>query len=554
MGDFESGSGGEALTAAQMRAIEQQAMGSGAVTGIELMERAGRGVVAAAFDRWPELAAAPQAAVVLCGPGNNGGDGFVIARVLKDWGWRVEVFLHGEPDRLPPDARRNFERWCAIGEVRPVPEQGLPIRTGTAVVVDALFGTGLVRAVTGTALRRALRDIAECVDRGAGRPISRRIEAGSPLVVAVDIPSGLCADSGRVLAADGDDAEDGRVACGGADLTVSFHRPKLGHFLADGPALCGALAVADIGLMEGAQGGSLRLVASPPASTLAKRLGHKYSYGHALVLSGPFGRSGAARLAARGALRVGAGLVTLGAPGDAMAECAAQLTAIMLRQVDGATGLGALLADDRINAICLGPGLGTGKATRDLVTAALRRREAGGAGGRRRGVVLDADALTAFADEPDALLAMLDDACVLTPHGGEFARLFPDLADRLEEPPVRGPAFSRVDAARAAAERAGCTVLFKGMDTVIATPGGRTGISAAAYDRAAPWLAAAGSGDVLAGMIAGLMARGHAAEDAAAWAAWLHVEAARAIGPGLIAEDLPEALPGVLRGVVGAAG
>jgi ADP-dependent NAD(P)H-hydrate dehydratase / NAD(P)H-hydrate epimerase len=272
--------------------------------------------------------------------------------------------------------------------------------------------------------------------------------------------------------------------------------------------------------------------------------GHKYGHGHALVLAGGPGRGGAARLAARGALRIGAGLVTLGCPPGALPENAARLDAIMLRPVAGPDGLATLLEDTRIAALCLGPGLGRDRA-RALVPAAL-------AAGRA--TVLDADALTAFADDPAALFARLHDRCVLTPHGGEFARLFPDLAARLAEPATTGPAFSKLDAARLAAARAGCTVLFKGPDTVIAHPGGRAAINAAHYDRAAPWLATAGSGDVLAGFIAGLLARGFGPMDAAETAAWLHVEAARAFGPGLIAEDLPEALPGVLRRLAGGGG
>lgn len=281
--------------------------------------------------------------------------------------------------------------------------------------------------------------------------------------------------------------------------------------------------------------------------------GHKYRHGHALILSGGSGATGAARLAARGALRIGAGLVTLGVPPSAQMEVAAQVTAVMLRRVADAGALACLLGDDRINALCLGPGLGAERA-RALVPVAL------GAGGvEPRPTVLDADALTAYADRPQALFDMLHADCVLTPHGGEFARLFPDIATRLRETPQEaphetphetpqgGPACSKVDATRAAASRAGCVVLFKGPATVIATPDGRCGVNPARYDRAAPWLATAGAGDVLAGFITGLLARGLPAMVAAETAAWLHVEAARSFGPGLIAEDLPEELPRVFR-------
>jgi len=512
------------LTAAQMRALEQAAIESGGVTGLELMERAGRGVVAAVFEAWPELAAAPQRALVLCGPGNNGGDGFVIARLLKDWGWDVELFLDGAPERLPPDAAANHARWAAMGAVGPLPMTALSgPRGGTGLIVDALFGTGLARGLGPDLAQGALMPF-----DGAGFRDWRR--------VAVDIPSGLCADSGRVLA-----AADGRSPAFRADLTVTFHAAKPGHVLAGGPDLCGQVVVCDIGLRAGDPSDGVRLVKAPARSDVFKQAGHKYDHGHALVLSGGRGRSGAARLAARGALRVGAGLVTVAAPGEAMAENAAQLSAIMLRQVEDGAGLASVLEDWRLNAVCLGPGLGAGQGTRDLVAAAVARAD------RTRSVVLDADALTAFADAPEILFAMLHDSCVLTPHDGEFARLFPDIAERLAAPATKGPAYSRVDATREAAARAGCTVLLKGRDTVIAAPSGACVVHAATGDRAAPWLATAGAGDVLAGMICGLLARGLAPRQAAEAAAWLHVEAARAFGPGLIAEDIPEMLPQVFR-------
>lgn len=524
----------ELLTAAQMRAIERAAIDSGAVSGLELMERAGRGVVEAIFEEWPELQQAPHRAVVLCGPGNNGGDGFVIARLLKDWGWTVDVFLYGDPDKLPPDARANYAQWSGLGQTEvhaigaePASGDGLGVPGDVDLVVDALFGTGLVRAFDGP-----FTVFAEPARRD-------QMRAQGVRVVAVDIPSGICSDSGRILGA--------TIT---ADLSVSFHAAKLGHVLQHGPETCGKTVVASIGLEAGLRPWRGAAPAVPPqeiarpveVSTLGRLsksvAGHKYGHGHALILSGSMGRSGAARLAARGALRVGAGLVTVGAPGSAMMECATQLTAIMLRKCDGAEGLSALLEDPRLNALCLGPGLGVGEETRSVVTAALAAQ---------RATVLDADALTPFAEDPEALFAALHSEVVLTPHGGEFARLFPDIAARLASPATKGPAYSKVDATREAAARAGCTVLFKGPDTVIAAPDGRCAINAAVYDRAAPWLATAGSGDVLAGIITGLLARGFHAQEAAETGAWLHVEAARAFGPGLIAEDLPEMLPQVFR-------
>lgn len=499
------------LTAAQMRSAEQAAIESGAVTGLELMERAGRGVVNAVFEAWPELAEAGAAAqtdreqsgpkkraMVLCGPGNNGGDGFVVARLLHGLGWAVEVFLWGEADSLPPDAKANCLRWQAIGPVAPLDRA----EAGAAdLVVDALFGTGLTRPLHW--------DVQNVLARSKAVP--RR--------VAVDVPSGLSSDTGADLG--------GTLPC---DLTVTFHTAKPGHYLADGPSICGQVAVVDIGLPMSLE--DTEMIGAPVGMT--KRAGHKFAHGHALVLSGGLGRTGAARLAARGALRIGAGLVTLGVPDDAVPEVAAQITAIMMRPVDGAAALERVLDDRRINALCLGPGLGQDRA-RALMPVAV--------GNQARPAVLDADALTAFAGAPESLFDMLHEACVLTPHGGEFAALFPDINERL----AKGGGYSKLDATQAAARRAGCVVLFKGPDTVIAAQDGRCAIHAAAYDRAAPWLATAGSGDALAGFITGLLARGMAPMQAAVAAAWLHAECARRFGPGLIAEDLPEQLPLVLR-------
>jgi hydroxyethylthiazole kinase-like uncharacterized protein yjeF len=519
------------VTAARMRAVERSAIESGSITGAMLMDRAGRGVVAAIHARYPALAADPGRAVVFCGPGNNGGDGYVIARLLDDWGWRVEVWGLGDAARLPPDARANCNRWCDRGVVRPLDAAGVRAALSDAppgLFVDALFGTGLTRPLSETAVQ-ALAEVATSKARDA---------AGFPSI-AVDIPSGLCSESGRNL---GNPCR--------ADLTVTFHAAKPGHYLDDGPALCGALAVADIGLRGGAPPaatvpGTVRLVGPPRG--LGKRGGHKYDHGHAMILSGGLGRSGAARLAARGALRIGAGLVTVAAPQDAMAECAAQLTAVMLRRCDDAGALRDDLARDvRITALCLGPGLGLDARAAGLVEASLAL-VAGGS----RGLVLDADALMLFADRPEWLFEGTRAAgrAVLTPHDGEFSRLFPDLGDRLGARAPSEEIFSRLDAVRAAADRAGCTVLLKGAATVIAAPDGAASLHPAVYDRAVPWLATAGAGDVLAGLIAGLLARGWEPRAAAEAAVWLHVEAARAVGPGLIAEDLPDALPAVLRAV-----
>lgn len=530
---------------------------SGAVSGGELMRRAGADVVSAIFAHWPQFATAPQAAVVLCGPGNNGGDGFVIAGMLRARGWSVQVFLYGAVAGLPPDAAAACRAWknvdslhtltspepteaelCVLADaLLPGDAGGRAVRgvsapadaaisggdaaaTAKLVVIDALFGIGLSRPLTGLDLAFRL-----CSDAHA--PVA---------VVAVDVPSGLCADAGRVL-----HSADGRGACLPADLTVTFHARKPGHLLADGPDLCGMVVVADIGLPD--DSAPQVMPVTPPRATVVDkgatgpRGAHKFTHGHAVVVSGGVGQGGAARLAARAALRIGAGLVTLVCPPGALIDQTSLPDAIMLRAARDADALVQLLDDPRISALCIGPGLGLQRA-RPLVGAALVRKIP---------TVLDADALSVWVDEPTALFAALHPNCVLTPHLGEFARLFPDLAARLAAPAETGPAFSKLDAVRAAARRACCVVVLKGPDTVIGAPDGRARIHGAFGALAAPWLATAGAGDVLAGMITGLLARGCAPLDAACAAVWLHAAAARAFGPGLIADDLPEVLPSVLR-------
>ncbi|MBD0865794.1 MAG: NAD(P)H-hydrate dehydratase [Rhodobacteraceae bacterium] len=535
----------ELLTATQMRITEQAAIMSGEVTGLDLMERAGQGVVEAIFEQWPEFADAPHRAVVLCGPGNNGGDGFVIARLLKECGWDVEVFLYGDAESLPPDARVNYDRCKVVKSLVDAAFDGWPNeQSGISLVVDSIFGTGLSRPfLTCRHMAISLKNCATLAETSGG----------FPKVVAVDVPSGLCTDSGKWLGG-GQPTDFANIA----NLTVSFHRKKTGHVLADGPGYCGRVVIKPIGLQvspqlrvgvqlppRGTAGGCpavppdevVRLIGATTHDLAKLNSCHKFFHGHALILSGGPGKTGAARLAARGALRVGSGLVTIGVPPSAQLEVANQVTSIMQTRVPDAAGLAEALQDARVNAICLGPGLGLGRA-RDLVPVALDTGLA---------TVLDADALSAFQDAPDVLFKMLHSKCVLTPHGGEFHRLFPDIAAKFAALPTKGPAYSKVDATREAAAQAGCVVLFKGPDTVITAPDGRCGVHAAVHDRAAPWLATAGSGDVLAGFIAGLLARGFSPMMAAETAAWLHVECARTFGPGLIAEDLPEMLPQVFR-------
>lgn len=501
----------EILTSAQMRAIERAAIESGQASGLALMERAGEGVVAVIERRWP---AGERRAVVLCGPGNNGGDGYVVARLLAGRGWRVAVHALAPP--RTPDARTNAERWAGMGALLPVLE---PEVLAGAVVVDAMFGTGLTRPVAPPVW-------------GA---LALAQQAGARLV-AVDILSGICADTGRLRA-------EGAPLNSGAALTVTFQAPKLGHFLLPGAGLSGDLVVVDIGLADqlaalGQGESAARTVqaVAAPGLRLDKAGGHKFDHGHALVLCGGVGRGGAGRLAARAALRIGAGLVTLGCPPAALIENAARLDAVMLAPVRDDQSLVRLLGDARFRALALGPGLGLGTREAGLVAVALQRRLPS---------VLDADALSLIARDASLRAAVHRD-CVLTPHTGEFARLWPDLGRKLAD-----GTLSRVDAVMQAAAEIGATVLLKGADTVIAEPDGWPQIHAALRDRAAPWLATAGAGDVLTGLIAGLLARGWPGADAAAAACWLHVECARAIGPGLIAEDLPKALPGVLRAQLG---
>ncbi|MHA7874668.1 NAD(P)H-hydrate dehydratase [Roseivivax sp.] len=554
----ESGPGGAVLSAEEMRGAEAAWIASGHGSGGELMERAGQGAVAAVFAERPDLARAPHAALVLAGPGNNGGDGFVMARRLAHEGWDVRVLAMAAPEAMPPDARAAALAWQEMGgAVEPLTPGSVAAQRGAPchLVIDAVFGIGLNRPVAG--------DLSEALGLSALPGAFR---------VAVDLPSGFCAESGRLLGPEGA-AHDLPV-----DLTVTFHRPKRGHLLAPLASRQGALRVVDIGLearagvagaaprsadsalereggeqpkrARGGDGhaggadskpshpGAVRAVSAPDRSVL-KLAGHKYDHGHALVLSGGFGKSGAARLAARAALRVGAGLVSLGAPGNAQAEIAAQITALMLRRIDGAPDLAEALADPRLSALCLGPGLGLSRAE-ELVPEALASR---------RAVVLDADALTAFEEAPDRLFEALHDGAVLTPHGGEFARLFPDLAARLSGEAPRGPAFSKIEAAQMAAARSGAVVLLKGPDTVVAAPDGTARVIASFGARAVPWLATAGAGDVLSGLILGLLARGLAPLEAGAQGAALHVACARAAGPGMIAEDLAEKLPEVLAAV-----
>ena len=489
--------GADLLTPREMGRADALAVDRG-IASLALMEAAGRAVADAARRLVP-----PGSRVgVLCGPGNNGGDGFVAARYLKRASYDVRLFLLGDVSGLKGDAAEMARRFD--GPVRPLDPFQLE---SLHLVIDALFGAGLARPLEGRAV--------EAVDAVT--------EAGTP-VLAVDVPSGLDGETGAVT---------GPVLR--ATETVTFFRAKPGHVLYPGRGYCGTVRIADIGIPRNVldEIGSATFLNMPALWRDAYRWpaaeGHKYTRGHALVVSGPAEATGAARLGARGALRAGAGLVTVASPLDAVTVNAMHLTAIMLRPYEAPEGLAHLLEDTRKNAVLLGPGAGIGEATRRLVEAALRSSAA---------VVLDADALTSFAEDVSRLKrAMTSRAApvVLTPHDGEFERLFGNVPG------------SRLARARHGAAKSGAVVLLKGADTVIAEPGGQAAITA----NAPPWLATAGAGDVLGGFVCGLLAQGMAAFEATAAAAWLHGEAARAFGPGLIAEDLPEQLPRVLCGLLG---
>jgi NAD(P)H-hydrate epimerase len=484
----------EILTTAECYAADRYASDHG-IASLTLMENAGAAVAKAIAQRF-----APRRTVVLCGPGNNGGDGFVVARHLAERNWTVSVAVLGDASALKGDAAEMARRWRST--ILPMSAEVLD---GAELAVAALFGAGLSRPLDGRA-----RDVVEAL---SGRKLP---------VVAVDIPSGLQGDTGKPPA--------GGI-CVKASLTVTFFRLKPAHLLMPGRLFCGETIVADIGIPEAAIARIRPQIYHNGPALWGSRfpwpgpLQHKYARGHAMVVSGPEHATGAARLAARAALRAGAGLTSVASPPDAVAVNAATLTAIMVKPFSGAAGLASLLADARLNAVVIGPGVGVGRATTELVAAVL----AGHAG-----TVLDADAITSFSDEPNALFRLLRQNCVLTPHAGEFGRIFPQLLER---------SASRLDAVRAAAAGAGCVVLLKGPDTVVAEPSGRVAINS----NAPAWLATAGAGDVLAGIIAGLMAQGMNAFDAANAGTWLHGEAAQLFGPGLISEDLPEKLPQVLR-------
>ncbi len=490
------------LSVAQMYAADQAATASG-VSTLTLMEAAGVALAREIQKRW-----ARQNILILCGPGNNGGDGFVLARLLFNTGWPVKVALLGEVSALKGDAAVNAKAWQAMGGlVHPLTTDALDeLFSSRPLIVDALFGAGLNRGVSDAA--------ADAI---------KRINADELTCVSVDVPSGVHGDRGVILPVN---LGTPGVAPASA-LTVTFFQPKPAHLLYPARQLCGEIVVADIGIPESVldaikpetwvNGPGLWVLPQPDWQS------HKYKRGHALVFGGP-DMTGAARLAGHAARRVGAGLLTYAVPSRALGVYAGDQPGAFVKAVDTSADLDEVLSDHRKNAILIGPGGGVGAQTSALVLKCLHTN---------RPVVLDADALTSFATDPELLFEAIQSrnaATVLTPHDAEFRRLFQ----------VRG---SKLDQARQAAQLSGAVVLLKGPDTVIAGPDGRAVINPIT----APWLATGGSGDVLAGLIVGLLAQGMTPWHAASAAAWLHAKAGATLGNGLLAEDLADQVVKVIK-------
>ncbi|OSQ37974.1 NAD(P)H-hydrate dehydratase [Thalassospira mesophila] len=474
----------EILTIAQMYEADKQTIANG-LPGEVLMENAGHAVVDAILARFQ-----PCSVSVLCGPGNNGGDGFVVARLLRARGWNVRLGLMGEVAGLGGDAALNARKWTGATE-----RLSAALIVGAELVVDCIFGAGLARDIEG--------DIADIV---------HAVNDSSAKVVAVDMPSGVDGMSGQV-----------RGVAIDADVTVTFCRAKPGHYLLPGRALCGERVVADIGIPD-----AIVAALKPDIYLNTPRLwadhivwpglaGHKYHRGHVLALGGAQ-TTGAMRLAARAARRAGAGLLTVLADPAALPLYAQDMPGVMVAPI---ARFEDMMQDCRHNGVIIGPGAGIGDDTRRRVVHALHCA---------RACVLDADALTSFAEDPSTLFFAVQGPTVMTPHEGEFSRLFADMDG------------DKVTRARAAARRSGAIIVLKGADTVVAAPDGRVAIN----DIFAPWLATAGSGDVLAGIIIGLLVQGMPAFEATSMAVWLHGQAGHKFGPGLIAEDIPEALPALL--------
>lgn len=477
------------LTPSQMAEADRLSIASG-IPGIQLMEAAGHAVKDAVLAHYPDL----RRAVILCGPGNNGGDGYVVARLLGELGIPVALFAN-RPPRAGSDAAVAARNWH--GGVKPF--ANLSLQPGD-VVVDALYGAGFKGVLEGTE--------AEAVAKVAA--------SGVP-VIAIDLPSGVDGNSGQTAG-----------PAFQAKHTVTFFRKKPGHLLYPGRELCGVLHVADIGiparvLDEMALGlgenipDVFRAVLPKPSTTA-----HKYTRGSVGVFTGEMVSTGAARLSATAAQRAGSGAVTLIAPDDAIGTLSNHVSSMMIRACDNASELGPLLNGGKFSAFIIGPGFGRFRSLKDFVLALLEP-------GHAKPTVLDADVYSAFAFEGEELFAAIKASgqpVVLTPHEGEFARVFPDLA--------ANAGLAKHERTRMAAARSGAVVVLKGADTVIAAPDGRVAINA----NGVQGLATAGSGDVLAGFAGGLLAQGMPAFEAACAAVWCHADAGTRLDIGFTAEDL----------------
>ncbi|WP_429930242.1 NAD(P)H-hydrate dehydratase [Agrobacterium vitis] len=478
------------ISPSSMALVDRDAANSG-IDSYGLMRKAGSAVAAAALRLFPQA----LRAAVLCGPGNNGGDGYIAAQALRVSGVSVQVFCLDEPEKLNGDAALAFADYQ--GKVEPLalyqPKEG-------DLVVDALFGAGLARDLPSPVLVL----------------IERVNQAGVP-VLAVDLPSGVDGRTGQP-----------RPVAFQAIHTVTFMARKPGHVLLPGRSLCGAVEIYDIGIPRRIVDRHRGEVAVNHPDLWADLLpkvssaSHKFTRGHLTVFSGRTSATGAARLSATAGLKAGAGLVTLASPASAVLVNAAQTTAVMVKTVDDLNDLEDYLSDQRMSAFVLGPGFGIGEKARAFTLSLSKRR-----------LVLDADGISSFKEQPDELFDAFsgnETRLVLTPHEGEFARLFADIAG--------DKTLGKVEKAQAAASKANAAVVYKGADTVIAAPDGRTMIN----ENAPPWLATAGSGDVLAGIIGGLLAQGVPAFEAAAAGVWLHAETGARLGEGLTAEDLAAAV------------
>lgn len=473
------------LTCGQMSEADKATIDSGRFSGVALMERAGRAVLDVVLGQHADAVRFH----VLCGPGNNGGDGYAVARLLAERGADVKLYASAPP-KPGTDAALAAGKWhgkvCGLEALSPIAGD---------CVIDALFGAGF-RGEMPDDVRAALIAVR---DAGCG-------------VVAVDLPSGINGDTGL---------GDGAIQC--AD-TVTFYRIKPAHLMDSSRQICGRITVADIGVRAARDAGiwhnhpDLWLDHLPRQASSA----YKYQRGHVAVFSGPPLATGASRLSAIAAAETGAGAVTLIGSEDALAVHAAHVTSIMLRACNGTDTMSTLRELNKVRAVVLGPGFGAMENAHHLALAIL-------AAGHST-LVLDADGLTAFAKTPDTLFAAAasaQTALILTPHEGEFARLFPDIAG--------DETLGKWQKARAAALLSHAVIVLKGPDTVIASPDGRVVINT----HATPALATAGSGDVLAGIIASLTAQGMAPFDAACAGVWVHGEAGFLAGSMATADRLP---------------